>query len=145
MHYYQPVALSLSLSLDRKKAVFSVVLLSIVEFIREKRVLIWTLLYSFECMYFKCFPVLDMTHAPKLSKTEGSPRSVNLSFFVPAFSLFAMASQYLPQMFPSFTTTTTSRRQQRQERSVPSASAADSNNNNNLNWVEEFIRNGIVY
>jgi hypothetical protein len=85
--------------------------------------------------------VLDMSHAPKLSKTEGSPRSVNLSFFVPAFSLFALASQFLPTMFPSLTTTTSSRRQ-RQERSLP---ADHPNNNNNLNWVEEFIRNGLVY
>ncbi|CAL8113736.1 unnamed protein product [Orchesella dallaii] len=37
-------------------------------------------------------------------------RSVNLSFFIPAFSLFALASQLMPQMFPSLTTTTTSSR-----------------------------------
>lgn len=37
-------------------------------------------------------------------------RSVNLSFFIPAFSLFALASQLMPQMFPSLTTATTSSR-----------------------------------
>ncbi|CAG7833625.1 unnamed protein product [Allacma fusca] len=101
------------------------------------------LLYCYCLTFFligiaQCLPsekVLDLTSAPKLSKSDAAPRSVNLSFFVPAMSLFALMSQYFPQMFPGLTTTTTSRRHQRSLRSIPG----------DQNWVENFISNGLVY
>ena len=74
-----------------------------------------------------------MTSAPVVPR-EVHGRSVNLSFFVPAFSLFALASQFMPQMFPSLTTTTSSRRQRREVSS-----------GGNEDWIENFISNGLLY
>ncbi|XP_021950448.1 uncharacterized protein LOC110847760 [Folsomia candida] len=85
--------------------------------------------------------VLDLTSSPDLTKLSPSqqrqlsPRSVNLSFFVPAFSLFALASQFMPQMFPSLTTTTSSKKR----------SAREKRSTLNEFSMENFIKSGIVY
>jgi hypothetical protein len=45
--------------------------------------------------------VLDLSESVDLRRDEGrqlGQRSVNLSFFVPAFSLFALASQFMPSL-----------------------------------------------
>jgi len=98
--------------------------------------------------------VLDMSGAPLLSKSEGTPRSVNLSFFVPAFSLFALASQFMPQMFPALTTTTTSkqmtsrRRRSRssgQQQQFAPAPQQQQQQEEQASWIEKFISNGLLY
>ena len=77
-----------------------------------------------------------MTATPQVPR-ESHARSVNLSFFVPAFSLFALASQFMPQMFPSLTTTTSSRRQRRD--------ASDTDSDTTADWIENAISNGLLY
>jgi negative regulator of sigma E activity len=72
--------------------------------------------------------VLDLSDSPDLRGSDRQilPRSVNLSFFVPAFSLFALASQFMPQMFPSLTTTTSSRKKR---------------NHDNQDTINTFLKN----
>ena len=78
-----------------------------------------------------------MSSAPQVQR-ESYGRSVNLSFFVPAFSLFALASQFMPQMFPGLTTTTSSRRQRRE-------TPGDPETDTTADWIENAISNGLLY
>jgi len=86
--------------------------------------------------------VLDLSHVPRVRGGDYG-RSVNLSFFVPAFSLFALASQYMPQMFPTLTTTTTSR-----QANVPGRTRREAQDESPLpvpDWLETLITNDLLY